>query len=396
MHDASDSAGNRPHQILVVDDEPDLERLVRQRMRREVRAGRYTLQFAQNGVEALEKLRADDQFDMVLSDINMPRMDGLTLLDQIRKISPDLRAVIVSAYGDMRNIRTAMNRGAFDFVTKPIDFDDLKVTIDRTLKNLEEWRKALAFRDQLVKLENELTLARQMQRSILPTEFPSTDTFAIHASMEPVQAVGGDFYDLMQLEAGNIGITIADVSGKGIPAALFMMSSRTLLRGAVIGTGRPNDTLAEANEILCEENPELMFVTVLHAIYNPETGTFWYACGGHDAPFLIRASGETTLAPRAEGIALGVMDGIAFDARKIKLDPGDTVILYTDGVTEAKNADDRMFELKGLHALFEGSAPSSAQEAIERVFEGVRDFAGPAEQFDDITCLALRRNEKGK
>ena len=102
-------------------------------MRRRIRSGRYSFVFAQNGVEALERLQNDGSIDMVVSDINMPQMDGLTLLQQIPKVDPDIRAVIISAYGDMKNIRTAMNRGAFDFVTKPIDFEDLEVTIDRTL-----------------------------------------------------------------------------------------------------------------------------------------------------------------------------------------------------------------------------------------------------------------------
>ena len=120
-------------------------------MRRDVRSGRYQFVFARNGVEALERLNEDGDIDMVLSDINMPQMDGLTLLSQIPDVDPNIRSVIVSAYGDMKNIRTAMNRGAFDFVTKPLDFDDLRVTIDRTLRHLMEWREALSSRDQLVR-----------------------------------------------------------------------------------------------------------------------------------------------------------------------------------------------------------------------------------------------------
>ena len=126
----------KPHKILVVDDEPDLEPLVLQRMRRNIRAGRYQFVFAHNGLEALDRLRQEADIEMVLSDINMPQMDGLTLLEQIPKVDPNVRCVVVSAYGDMENIRTAMNRGAFDFVTKPVDFEDLKVTIDRTLRPL--------------------------------------------------------------------------------------------------------------------------------------------------------------------------------------------------------------------------------------------------------------------
>ena len=179
-----------PYKILVVDDEPDLEPLLLQRMRRAVRAGHYQFVFAQNGVEALEKLNQDEDIDMVLSDINMPQMDGLTLLEQIPDVNPNIRSVIISAYGDMKNIRTAMNRGAFDFVTKPLDFGDLRVTIDRTLNHVKEWRDALSSRDKLVALQNELDIAAQIQQSILPTEFPRGTDYQVFGYMRAARNVG--------------------------------------------------------------------------------------------------------------------------------------------------------------------------------------------------------------
>ena len=384
----------RPHRILVVDDEPDLERLMRQRMRRDVRKGRFRLTFAQNGVEALDCLRSDGPFDMVLSDINMPQMDGLTLLQQIPSVDPDVRAVIVSAYGDMRNIRTAMNRGAFDFVTKPIDFRDLRVTIDRSLKNLAQWREALASRDRLVALENELSVARRMQRSILPTMFPKKRNCEVFASMQAARAVGGDFYDVVSLEEEYIGLAIADVSGKGVPAALFMMSSRTLLKGAAIGTLEPAAVLTETNNILSDDNASMMFVTVLYAIYNAETGRFLYASGGHDTPLVVHPDGSSTFLSRTNGVALGVIPEFEYVAESVLLKPGDTVLLYTDGVTEAQNAEGEQFGLGRLSRLFDGAPPRGAQEATERVFNAVKAFAGDAEQFDDITCLAMQRTGK--
>ena len=154
--------------ILVVDDEPDLEILVRQKFRRRIRAGELEFLFAQNGAEALERVRERPDVDMVLSDINMPVMDGLTLIGQLREVSPMIKAVVVSAYGDMENIRTAMNRGAFDFVTKPIDFDDLELTVTRTLEHLEMLREAVTSREQLVALRQELDVAARMQQQILP------------------------------------------------------------------------------------------------------------------------------------------------------------------------------------------------------------------------------------
>ena len=135
------------YKILMVDDEPDLEPLVLQRMRRKIQSGDYSFVFAHNGVDALDMLQEDQDIDIVISDINMPHMDGLTLLEQIPKVDPSIRAVILSAYGDMRNIRTAMRRGAFDFITKPIDFNDLQETIERTRHHLDAWRAALSSRD---------------------------------------------------------------------------------------------------------------------------------------------------------------------------------------------------------------------------------------------------------
>ena len=386
-----ESGHNYPYKILVVDDEPDLQPLILQRMRRPIRSGKYTFEFAQNGVEALEKLNAQPDIDMVVSDINMPQMDGLTLLDQIPSVNPNIRSVIISAYGDMQNIRTAMNRGAFDFVTKPLDFKDLRHTIARTLRNLVEWREALASRDQLVVLQNELDVASKIQQSILPTEFPQHERYGIHASMEPARNVGGDFYDILMLERDHIGLAIADVSDKGVPASLFMMSSRTLLKGTAIGLPQPGMVLSDVNDLLTEENETAMFVTVFYAVYSPMTGEVTYANGGHNPPLLIHADGSSELVPRVGGIALGILQGAPFAQGTLTLQPGDTLLLYTDGVTEAMNADNEEFGVERLQAIFQDDPPTSAQHTNEAVFGAVHSFAGGTPQSDDITCLTISR-----
>ena len=385
----------KPYRILVVDDEPDLEPLILQRMRRKIRSGSYSFEFARNGVEALEMLNLHQDIDMVVSDINMPKMDGLTLLEQIPKVDPDIRSIIISAYGDMKNIRTAMNRGAFDFVTKPLDFEDLQVTIDRTLRHLEEWREALASRDKLVALQNELDVASSTQQSILPKVFPQSTDYQVFANMEPARNVGGDFYDVIRLDRGQVGLAIADVSDKGVPAALFMMSSRTLLKGAAIGTPDPGEALREVNELLYEENETMMFVTVLYSVYNPETGRLTYSNGGHDAPMLIRPDGSSELLSLTGGVALGVAPDIEFPSNTVQLEPGDTILLYTDGITEAMNGDGEQFGVKRMHDVFAASPPENSQQAAEAMFEAVRDFVGDTPQSDDITCLVLRRDEVG-
>lgn len=381
----------KQHKILVVDDEPDIEHLVVQRMRREIRRGSYIFEFARNGVEALERLNQDDTIDMVVSDINMPMMDGLTLLEQIPKVDPNVKSVIVSAYGDMKNIRTAMNRGAFDFVTKPIDFEDLRVTIDRTLEHLEMLREALASRDKLVAIQHELGVANKMQQSILPTVFPSGDKFDLFASMTPARDVGGDFYDFVHLPEGKIGMAIADVSDKGVPAALFMMSSRTLIKGAAIGHREPREVLAEVNDLLEQDNSNAMFVTVLYAVYDPSTGELAYSSGGHDPPIILRKSGSTEVLPNTKGIALGIAPGYTFHQNSVNLEPGDRVVMFTDGVTEATNSDEEQFGMGRLTGALSGLQPGNAHQTTDAILGAVEEFVSGAAQSDDITCLAFSR-----
>jgi sigma-B regulation protein RsbU (phosphoserine phosphatase) len=362
-------------------------------MRRDIRRRKYEFVFAQNGVEALNVLGSNDDIDMVISDINMPQMDGLTLLGQIAEVNPDIRSIIVSAYGDMQNIRTAMNRGAFDFVTKPLDFGDLRLTIERTLRHLEEWREALASRDRLVALQNELDVASDIQQSILPTAFPRGENYQVFANMEPARNVGGDFFDIVNLENDRIGLAIADVSDKGVPAALFMMSSRTWMKGAAIGNPEPREVLEEVNSLLHEGNETQMFVTALYAVYNHETGEFTYASGGHDAPLLVRADGSSELLPLTGGIALGIIPGFEYGQNTVTLNPGETIVLYTDGVTEAMNNEGEQFGLERMREVFANSAPKDSDEATRTIFDAVSAFADGAAQSDDITCLTLCRSE---
>jgi sigma-B regulation protein RsbU (phosphoserine phosphatase) len=379
------------YKILVVDDEPDLEPLLLQRMRRAIRAGRYEFVFAGNGLEALHKLDEDETIDMVLSDINMPQMDGLTLLDQIPEVNPNIRSVIISAYGDMKNIRTAMNRGAFDFVTKPIDFKDLQVTIDRTLNHVEELKEALSARDKLVSLQNELDVASNIQQSILPTELPQEHDYQMFGSMKSARNVGGDFYDVVRLPDRRVGLAIADVSDKGVPAALFMMSTRTLLKGAAIGAINPGDVIGTVNQLLCEDNDAAMFVTLIYGVYDPETGRLTYANGGHNPPLIVHSDNSSTLLPPTDGLALGLIPDYEYQQRTVTVAPGEALVLYTDGVTEAMNADEEEFGVERLQDIFKQSNPHEAHAITRLIFDAVDTFAGDTPQSDDVTCLTLCR-----
>jgi sigma-B regulation protein RsbU (phosphoserine phosphatase) len=199
-HRMEDVIQTMPYRILVVDDEPDLEDLIRQRFRKRIRADELTFLFAANGEEALARIEADSNLDVVLTDINMPVMDGLALLAKLQEAHPLLRSVIVSAYGDMANIRTALNRGAFDFVTKPIDFQDLEITLDKAIADALMRKQAASDRDRLLGIHRELELARSIQESLIPRNFPRDPRFEIYGSMTPATQVGGDLFDFFLLD----------------------------------------------------------------------------------------------------------------------------------------------------------------------------------------------------
>ncbi len=376
--------------ILVVDDEPDVEHLVRQKFRRRIRQGELDFSFAYNGVEALERLRQDPELVLVLTDINMPEMDGLTLLGQLDQINPMIKAVVVSAYGDMKNIRTAMNRGAFDFVTKPIDLDDLEITLDRTLEHLSMLRDALAARDKLVAMRQELDVAAQIQQSLLPTEFPCTDTLETCATMHPAKDVAGDFYDCIALEQGKIAVAIGDVSGKGMPAALFMAVSRTLLRAAASAGTAPGACLAHVNNLLCEDNDAAMFVTLFYGVLDTATGEFVYANGGHCPPYIIRNEQDGHRVAPTGGMALGVKKDVTYHDAATTLSAGDSLFLYTDGVTEAFDRDGNQFGEQRLTELLVGGAGLGPKRLLDKAIEEVRRFAGGEDPSDDIACMVLR------
>ena len=379
--------------ILMVDDEVDLELLVRQRFRRRIRKGEYEFLFAHNGVEALEALEKNPDIRLVLSDINMPEMDGLTLLSQLASANPEICAVIISAYGDMANIRTAMNRGAFDFVTKPIDFNDLQITIDKTLAHIDMIQQALASRDRLVSLKQELAVAKNVQMSVLPAVPPPSEYYDLYAQMTPAREIGGDFYDYFTLEDRRLGMVVADVSGKGVPAALFTMVTRALLKSAARNHVSPARCLYEVNELLAQENDACMFVTLFYGVFDLANGILKYSNGGHNPPRIVRAADASVVSvPQTGNLALGIVPEHEFNENEIQLELGDSLFLYTDGITEACNTTEDEFGEDRLDDQLATENRSAMGDLVDVVVKAVEEFALGMEQFDDMTCLALRWN----
>lgn len=384
-----------PAKILVVDDEPQLERLILQRFRKKIKDNEYQFDFAQNGVEALEKLQQNGNFDIVLTDINMPKMDGLTFIARLAEISSILKAVMVSAYGDMKNIRTAMNRGAYDFVTKPIDFEDLEATITKALKEIEILKLAALDREELSHIQQELNVASEVQQSVLPKNFsifPESSTFEISAEMIPAKEVGGDFYDFFLIDDNRLGFVIGDVSGKGMPAALFMAISRTLLKAIALKGEPVNECLNQVNHLLSQDNPKNMFVTLFYGVLDVFSGELEYSNGGHNAPCLLSANGGMKFLKQDRNSALGVIEDLEYKSNVILLESGSSLILYTDGITEAvdKNLDE--FSDDRLKHYLQQCVNSSPKEIINGLVKEVKAFAAGMPQSDDITTLVIKSN----
>jgi sigma-B regulation protein RsbU (phosphoserine phosphatase) len=380
--------------ILVVDDEPDLEILIRQRFRKQIREDELRFEFAQNGVPALQKLDEHRDISMILSDINMPEMDGLTLLEKVgERNNPALKSVIVSAYGDMENIRTAMNRGAFDFLTKPIDFGDLELTMRKTMAQLEVIAGALLVRDQLVAVQRDLTTASSIQQSLLPKTFPpfpDRPEVDVFARMQTAKEVGGDFYDFYFVDEDRLAFAVGDVSGKGIPAAIYMAVSRTLLKAIAHQVDDPAEVLRRLNVLLIPESDAHTFVTVFFGILNVRTGEVAYGSGGHNPPYVVRVDGSVEQLPLCDGALLGKLVNVEFETKRLQLNPGDAMFLYTDGVSEAMDAEMNMYDESRLETYLRGSAGASIQDLVRGSLVDIKKHTRDAIQSDDITVLMLR------
>ena len=385
-----------PVKILSVDDEMDLELLLTQYFRRKIRKGEYEFVFAHNGLEALTMMVKHPDIEIILSDINMPEMDGLTLLAKVNEMrNPALKVIMVSAYGDMGNIRQAMNNGAFDFATKPIDLDDLSVTIEKAIDQINYVHQMQKEHSQLESLKGDLAIASEIQQAILPRVFPPfpeiADKLDIAASMTPAKDVGGDFYDLFRIDDERIGFVIADVSGKGIPAAIFMAVSRTLIRATGVRGGSPAECIAYSNKLLAAESVDCMFVTVFYGIINISTGEINYCNAGHNPPYVLKHDGKVEPLPTMGDCMVGAIDGLPYHEATLQLEKGDALVMYTDGVTEAMNIDYQQFGEERLEETLEDVAMHNCQEMVDAIKSDVAAFAGEAEQSDDITVLTLKR-----
>lgn len=251
--------------------------------------------------------------------------------------------------------------------------------------------RAVHEHNELLALRRELDIASSIQQSIVPQTFPERDDVELWADMIPAQEVGGDFYDFFFIDEKRLGLVIGDVSGKGVPAALFMAVTRTLLRSTALAGAAPAECLARVNALLVPENTAEMFVTVFYGILDLATGRLDYSNGGHNAPYVVRAGAPPAMLARTGGTVLGVLDRVVYGQQSAMLAPGDGLFLYSDGITEAMDASGALFGEARLEQALAAAAGRAPEQALRAVVDAVQRYCGDAAQSDDITALMLKR-----
>jgi sigma-B regulation protein RsbU (phosphoserine phosphatase) len=242
------------------------------------------------------------------------------------------------------------------------------------------------------RMEGELNVAAKIQKSMLPLEFPafpSRQEFSVHAILEPAWEVGGDFYDFFLIDDSHLCFCVADVSDKGVPAALFMAVTKTLIKAHAIPDSSPATILTAVNNELCFRNESSMFVTLFLCILDLRSGSLTYTNAGHNPPYIKTNRGEVVALDNRHGPVAGLVPRVEYGEDRRQLDPGDLVVLFTDGVTEAMNSSHEFYSEEALESLLTESTLATAEQATALIFASVSDHVGSAEQSDDITVLAL-------
>ena len=245
----------------------------------------------------------------------------------------------------------------------------------------------------------ELDVAKHIQASMLPCifpAFPNRPEIDIYATMEPAKEVGGDFYDFFMVDDTHLAIVMADVSGKGVPAALFMVIGKTLIKDHTTSGRDLGKVFTEVNRLLCESNSEELFITAFEGVLDLVTGEFVYVNAGHEMPFISKSGSNFEPYKIRAGFVLAGMDGMKYKAGSMQLEPGDKIFQYTDGVTEATNADNQLYGMERLGIILNKVKDMSPQAILPAVKQDIDAFVGEADQFDDITMLCLEYKAKMK
>jgi sigma-B regulation protein RsbU (phosphoserine phosphatase) len=409
------SDSGRKGTVLVVDDSPENIDLLGGVLSQD-----YKIKVALNGEKALKIAGSEKPPDIILLDIMMPGMDGYEVCRRLKSDpkTRDIPVIFITSMSEVEDETKGLALGAIDYITKPIRSPIVQARVkshlelkearellknqnktlelrveERTREVLDLQRVEFGLRAAQEKVENELNIAAQIQRSILPTDFPAfpeNSEFDLYAIMRPAREVGGDFYDFFFVDDDHLALIIADVSDKGVPAALFKIISRTIFRYIVMQRKTPAQVLTETNDLLCEDNDSGMFVTVLLAYYHLPSGLVTYSNGGHNPALSFGPDGTIKELAGKHGPVLGVRPGLTYREDAETLEPGQILVLYTDGVTEASSPRNELYGLDRFARLVTSCKSLELSQMVNQIDKDLKKFQ-QGNQFDDITVLALKR-----
>lgn len=349
----------------------------------------HRVTYAENGRQALDILRTQP-VEMMLLDIEMPEMNGYQVLEQVIA-DPRLRdipVIVTSGLEEIESVVKCIEMGAEDYLTKPVNQVLLRARINASLekKRLRDQQTSL-----LLRLERELEIARQTQQSILPDHLPEREGYDFGALMIPARVVGGDFYEFISLDHEHLGVVIGDVSDKGLPAALFMALTYSLVNVEALHTGSPVETLLNVNQHLLTMNASGMFVTLVYGILNFSSGQFHYARAGHLLPVVIDPDGQTEKIPVKLGQPLGLFEDMVLDEQRITIPAGGMILMYSDGLSEASDTQGDEFGYQRLYGVLSQHRDQPAQAICEQLWQAVQTHNSYSPPQDDFTTVVIKR-----
>ena len=378
---------------LIADDQPDVLTALRILLRN---AG-YQIKAATSPAEVLDAIR-DGYFDLVLMDLNYARdttsgQEGLDLITNIRTIDSALPIVVLTAWGSVELAVEAMHRGGRDFVLKPWDnkqlLESLNTQIELGRKKRQRRLLEAESRRESDKLHAELDESHEIQAALMPNALPAIDGLDVAFEWKPARTVGGDYFDVLKFSDRHTGLCIADVAGKGMPAALLMSNVQAVVKSLASAQVAPGELCARVNRVMCENIVSHRFITCFYAVFDSETRRLSYSNAGHCPPILIR-DGEC-LRLREGGPVLGVFPGEFYFQGEIELRSGDCLVLYTDGVTEARTSSDKEFGENRLVELLMKEHELPADDLKDRIMTAVNEFSD-GEAYDDATLMVVKVN----
>lgn len=376
-----------PDEILIVDDTPANLRLLAQMLSDRG----YVVRAVTSGARALESIQVTPP-NLILLDIRMPEMNGYEVCKHVKDdpLTSDIPIIFISSLSDIEDKVQGFNVGGVDYITKPFQFEEVLARVETHL-SLRRLQKQLQEANK--KFERELALAGSLQSSFFPEEPPDIPGWELSVALKPARETSGDFYDVYVLPNGRLGILVADVVDKGAAAALYMALSWTLIRTyAAEYPQDPDRVLSGVNQRIINDTDSSRFVTVFYGILDPESGTFSYCNAGHNPPLLLRS--QDVKKPERltkTGVLLGMFDDERWEKATVQFDPGDLLVLYTDGVTEAQNADGDFFGRERLVKAVKKNSGGPAKAVRESILGKISKFVGDAPQFDDIALVIVSR-----